>query len=146
MRWVMVALAAVGGMGGAGCSRDDETRKLLAADRTLATQHRIWRKTRQSLNSEKPNLNLIRSVAIYLCKRTRGRVAKNYAGPDKQEVLARLDALKAAYEAKVLSLIDRRSYEVVLKPGVTSRQVRDAFMEIDRDYRALEAMTPTPPE
>ena len=123
----------------AGCKSAPE--KLAAPDKLLARQHLLWRNARQTLAADKPNLMLLRSVEIYLCARTRSSVEAHYEGPDKEEILERLAALRQAYRAKVLSLVDPRSFAVRLKPGVTLERVRDAFMEVDKDYRQFEQLT-----
>jgi len=124
---------------GSGCRSAPE--KLADPDKLLARQHLLWRSARETLATDQPNLMLIRSVEIYLCARTRSSVEAHYEGPDKADILKQLDSLREAYRDKVISLVDPRSFAVHLKPGVTPAQLRDAFMEIDKDYRRFEQLT-----
>ncbi len=107
----------------------------------FARQHLLWRNARETLASDKPNLMLLRSVEIYLCARTLSAVDAHYEGPDKEEILKQLTSLREAYRGKVLSLVDPRSFAVRLKSNVTMGQLRDAFMEVDKDYRRFEQLT-----
>ena len=138
MQIAAVVLAACATLALAGC--EDKAKKLSSSEHLLAKQHEAWRNARESLRSSNPNLMYLRSVHIFLRGRTRRRVEKDYTRPDKQEVLAALDALKATYEADIMSRIDARSFQVTLRPGVTLAEVREAFEKSDAQYRRLEAM------
>ena len=123
------------------CGCRDKARQLSSAEHILAKQHEVWHNARESIRSAQPNLDYIRSVHIFLRGRTRRRVEKEYTGPNKQDILAQLDALKAAYETHVLSKIVAESYAVRLKPGVTLEDVRGAFDKLDEQYRRFQALT-----
>ena len=139
MRIRTAILAACATLALAGC--EDKAARLSSSEHLLARQHEVWRNARESLRSSEPNLMYLRSIHIFLRGRTRRRIEKDYTGPDKQEVLDALDALKADYEAKIMSRIDARSFQVTLRPGVTLGEIRAAFEKLDESYGELEAMT-----
>ena len=141
MRWtppiaIMLAMALTGLPG---C--EDKVKKLSSSDYLLVKQHETWRNTRKTLQKDQPDLSLFRSIHIFLGGRTRRRAQKDYTGENKQQVLAKLDSLKARYESEILTLFDLGPIVPTLKPGVTLAQLREAFGEVDKEYRQLEAMT-----
>ena len=123
----------------AGC--EDKRSRLSSSAYLLARQHETWNNTRRTLQDDQPNMGLFRSLHIFLRGRTRRRVAKDYTGPDKQQVLDQLDAVGALYQAEVLSLMDLSSPVPKLRGGVTVQQLREAFAKVDQEYRRLEAIT-----
>jgi len=135
--WALVALAA--GLALAGCK--DKMKELSSAERLLARQHKAWNNAREAFKADQPNLEYIRSVSMLLTGRTKRRVKKDYRGADKAEIMAKLDALSAAYQERVMPKVDVTTPKVVLRRGVTMEQLRAAFESLDEDYRALEAMT-----
>lgn len=134
---VLVAVCMLSGL----CGCADKAEQLSSSSHLLARQHEVWRRARESLASPSPNLMYLRSVHIFLRGRTRRAVEKDYARPNKEQVLAKLDALKAAYEAEIMSKVAPGSFEVRLRSGVALADVRAAFEKLDGPYRELEAMT-----
>ena len=137
--WTLVALAAILLIGPVGCK--DEATEMSKADTLLADQHEVWEGARETLHSGQPNLEMLRSVSMYIGGRTLKRVKKDYTGANKEEVIAKLEELKKAYEEKVASKVTMRSPMLQLKPGVTLEDVRKAFDELDGEYRAFQALT-----
>lgn len=135
--WAIAALAA--GLALAGCK--DKMKELSSAKRLLARQHKHWKRARESLKTDQPDLESIRMVSMLLTGSTKRRVKKEYRGADKAEIMAKLDALSAAFQERIISKVDVTAPKVVLRRGVTMEQLRAAFDSLDEDYRALEAMT-----
>jgi len=135
--WALVALAA--GLALAGCK--DKIKELSSAKRLMARQHKAWNNAREAFKADQPNLEYIRVVNMFLTGRTKRRVKKEYRGADKAEIMAKLEALNAAYQERVISKVDVTGAKVVLRQGVTIAQLREAFNSLDEDYRAFEAMT-----
>jgi len=137
--WILLAALSAAG----GC--EDKVETLSSPRHLLDLQHEIWHSARQSLASEKPKLNLLASAAGMLGQRTRRRIKKDYAGANKAEVLAKLDALSRAYFAEVMSKLRMTEAGAALAPGASLEDVRRAFARIDPAYRQFEAMTAPPP-
>ena len=135
--WALAALAA--GLALTGCK--DEIKDISSAKYLLAQQHKAWKNAREAFEADEPNLGFIRGVDMLLSGRTKRRVEKEYGGADKAEIIAKLDALSAAFQDRVLSKVDVGAAKVVLRRGVTMDELREAFESLDADYRALEAMT-----
>jgi hypothetical protein len=139
-RTVTVAAAGVlAALALAGCK--DEAKSLSNSGYLLKLQHEAWQNTRETLQSENPRLTMLHSVHVLLTRRTPRRVEKGYNGPDKEQLLAKLRSLASKYESEVASKVDMSGNEVRLRAGVTLEQVREAFMNLDPEYRELEAMT-----
>ena len=111
-----------------------------SGDYLLARQHAVWANARRSLQSAKPNLNLLRSIDLYLGGRTARRIAKEGDRPNKGKLLAALDDLDKAYRAGILSKVVLDKPQVKLKGGVKLDDVRRAFDKIDAAYKAFQAM------
>ena len=141
LRVVVALLAVVGGLlAAAGCK--DKTQEISRPEYLLAHQHRFWKMARETLHSDQPDLYVLVTIEEFLGYRTPRRVKKAYDGADKTEVLARLDALWTAFDAEVLSRLDRSLGLVRLKQGVTMDELRKAFDRVDSEYRTFEAMAP----
>ena len=123
----------------AGC--EDKAARKSTSKHLLALQHRFWRQSRETLRTEQPNLGPVMAVAGMVGERTRLRIVRDYTAANKDEVLAALDAISAAYQAEVLSKLETGPHTARLKAGVTVAQLRAAFDKIDKDYRKFEAMT-----
>ena len=146
LRIAAAALALAGMLAPAGCSRrKEQARRVSSARYLLDLQHKVWRNARQTLHSDRPNINKVAVVYSLLADRTRRRVEADYTGPDKAELLDRLDRLAKAYRDKVIAQLDMTGAVPALRAGVSADDVRKAFMEIDPDYRRLEAMSAPPP-
>lgn len=135
--WALVALAA--GLALAGCK--DKMKELSSAKRLMSRQHMHWKNVRESLKTDEPNLESIRVVSMLLIGQTKRQVKKKYRGADKAEIMAKLDALSAAFQEHIIPKVDVTAPKVVLREDVTIDQLREAFNSLDEDYRALEAMT-----
>ena len=136
---LMVAVMALGAAAMAGCK--DKAEEISGARSYLDDQHSAWRRARESLHSEKPNLELLRVVGFNFSGPMGRRLKQDYRGPNKGEVLKRFDALNTTYLAQITSKLDRRSAIARLRQGVTIEQVRQAFDAMDDDYRAFEELT-----
>ena len=134
---LLLSLAAIACVAG-GCK--DRIKEISTPEALLKRQHEIWAAARQSLRTDRPNLNLLRSLHKFLCYRTPRRVDKAYTGADKAEVLARLRTLGNAYIEGVYSKLDLTGGQVRLKRPVTVEQLRAAFDKLDPDYRAFQSM------
>jgi hypothetical protein len=122
----------------------DDRRKLCGisdAASLLAQQHTVWHNARATLQSPQPNVAQVAIVSALLGGRTRRRVEMDYAGPNKAEVLAKLDELSGAYQQQVMTKLDTTGPRPVLRAGVSIDVLRDAFMRLDPSYQQLEAMT-----
>ena len=119
-----------------------EAAEISSAAYLLARQHALWEAAGRSLRGEKPNLNLLRSIDMYLGGRTHRRLAKEYKGSDKEQVLDKLESLRKAYQANVLPQLELTSPSVRLKPGATLEKVRSAFEKVDAEYKSFRAMVP----
>ncbi len=122
-----------------GCK--DRAKEISRPEYLLTKQHEIWAQARESVHSDRPNLDIFRYVHRFLCYRTPRRVEKAYDGRDKQELLARLRAVGQAYEKHVHAMLDLTGGRVGLVRGATIEQLRQAFDKVDEEYRRLEAMT-----
>ncbi len=122
-----------------GCK--DRAEEISRPEYLLARQHKIWAQARESVHSDRPNLDIFRYVHRFLCYRTPRRVEKAYDGSDKEELLAKLRAVGQAYEKHVHAMLDLTGGRVGLIRGVTIEQLRQAFDKVDEEYRQLEAMT-----
>ena len=122
----------------------DEADELSSSEYVLGLQHKYWRMARQSLKSDRPNLDLLRAVERSLSGRSLRAVEQSYPRANKQEVMAKLKSISAAYAAEVLPKVDTRSPKVRLRPGATLQQVREAFAQVDIQYQELEALTAEP--
>jgi len=121
----------------------DETRRISSADYLLARQHKVWESAAKSLRSDRPNLNLLRSLDMRLDDTIRRMERKgDYTGADKDKVLAKLKEIRAAYKAQVASKLDFSPTDVALKSGVTLDQLREAFEGLQKDYQQLLALAP----
>ncbi|KKM16439.1 hypothetical protein LCGC14_1685790, partial [marine sediment metagenome] len=83
----------------------DKVKDISNSSHLLDMQHKLWEKTRQTLESSQPNLQYVPAVYKYLRIRTRRRVEKDYTGSNKQQVLAALDAIRKRYESEILSKV-----------------------------------------
>ena len=133
---VLVAALALAGCG-------DEAEEISNLDYLLPRQHALWEKARRTLASEQPNLNLLRSLEMYLAVRTPRRLDREYDGANKEQVLAKLAELTRAYQAEVLSKLVLQNPQVTAKAGVTIEQIRAAFEGLEADYQAFKAMLPS---
>jgi len=118
----------------------DRVKEISTPEALLKRQHEIWTAARQSLRTDRPNLNLLRSLHRFLCYRTPRRVAKAYTGADKTALLAKLRTLGEAYRKEVYAKLDLSGGQARLKRSVTVEQLREAFDKLDPDYRAFQAM------
>jgi hypothetical protein len=135
--WALVALAA--GLALAGCK--DEMKELSSAERLLAQQHEAWKNAREAFKADQPNLEYIRVVSMLLTGRTKRQVQKKYRGADKDEIIAKLDSLSAAFQERIVPKVELTAPKVVLRENVTIHELREAFNSLDAQYRELEAMT-----
>lgn len=136
---LIVALAAAGLFGLTGCK--DKAKELSAANAQLARQHKVWNNALASLRSEEPNLELVRA-AEGLLLRTHRRVGMDYPGANRQEVLDKLKGIADRFAAEVAPKVNLGAPLVVLRPGVTMDEVRDAFEKLNEEYQELVAMAP----
>ena len=143
-----VALLAAGVLAGAGLAGCDDRKRqadeLSSYDYILGLQHKYWNQARQSLQSDQPNLDLLRAVERLLSGRSMRSVQSNYDRPNKKAVIASLEAIQKAFSEEISPKVDTRSPKVQLRPGVTLGQLREAFERLDKDYRPFEAMTAPP--
>ncbi|KPK79406.1 MAG: hypothetical protein AMJ81_13290 [Phycisphaerae bacterium SM23_33] len=139
MRTITSIFAVLGLLALPGCR--GKTTSISNSDYLLGLLGEAWNNARESLQSDQPNLDLLRSVHVLLTQRAPSRLPKDYQGSNKQQVLDKLKALGDAYTAEVASKMDFLSQRVRLKEGVKLEHVRAAFMKLDKDYRELEAMT-----
>ena len=136
---ILAALLVVSLLAPAGCknkAKDISTPKYL-----LARLHEHWKAARETLESDQPNLGVLRTVNHFLRFRVPRRIEKQYGGRDKQQVLAKLRELGKAYRDQVQMKLDTRGNEVRLAPGVTLEQLRQAFAKLDEQYREFESLT-----
>ena len=134
---ITTTLAALGLLA-AGCGESAED--VSNSEYLLGLLQHSWNGARRSLNSQKPDLDPLRGVH-WMLQRTPRRIQKDYEGSNKQEVLAKLKALREAYEAEVVPKLELRGAQVKLQSGVSLAEVRKAFMALDPQYRQIEAMT-----
>ena len=133
----MAGFAALGVLA-AGCGESAEDVSNSAY--LLGLLQQSWNGAQRSLKSQNPDLDLLRAIHVLLSKRTPRRVRKDYTGANKQEVLAKLESLRDAYEARIVPKLNLRSPQVQLRSGATLEEVRKAFVELDPQYREIEAM------
>ena len=136
---LMVAVMALGAAAMAGCK--DEAKEISSARSYLDDQHSAWRRARESLHSDKPNLELLRVIGFNFSGPMGRRLRHDYPGSNRGEVLKRFGALKTTYLAEITSKLEPRSAVARLRQGVTIEQVCQAFDAMDADYRAFEEMT-----
>ncbi|OPX23988.1 MAG: hypothetical protein B1H04_03130 [Planctomycetales bacterium 4484_123] len=122
--------------GGCGESAEDVSN----SEYLLGLLHESWQNARKGLQSEQPDLGPLRAIHILLARRAPRRVQRDYHGPNKEEVLRRLHALRDAYEARIVPKLDLTQPEVRLQPGATVQEVKAAFMELDKAYRQIDAL------
>ena len=140
-RWVLVALVA-GPIALAGCK--DKAKEMSTADHLLGRQHRNWAQARETLRSAEPDTELVRAAGGLLGRTVR-RMKKDYAGPNKEEAIAKLEQLAGRYDAEIAPKLTMSAPRAVLVAGVTMDELRAAFDKLDEEYRAFEALT-TPKE
>ena len=131
--WALLGVAALGG-----CR--DRVKEISSSRHLLDHQHKLWARAEETLRSDSPNLEFFRALQPYINARTRRRVLKDYTASDRQQLLDKLDAVKEAYNARIVSLLDMGA-NVRLRGGVTMEQLREAFRAVDGEYRGLKAMT-----
>ena len=122
-----------------GCK--DKAEKITSPAYMLDLLSKRWAEARQTLQSDRPNLGVFRTVDHLLRFRLPRRIEKAYSGDDKQQLLERLRELGRAYADQIQSRLDMRGNEGRLAPGVTLEQFRHAFAGLDEQYRQLESMT-----
>ena len=123
----------------AGCK--NKTERITSPAYMLDLLSKRWAEARQTLQSDRPNLGVFRTLDHLLRFRLPRRIEKAYSGDDKQQLLGRLRELGRAYRDQIQSRLDMRGNEVRLAPGVTLEQFRHAFAGLDEQYRQLESMT-----
>ncbi len=141
MRVYLALIAAFVGLAiffWAGCGNEPE--RVSNSNYLLELLDRTWDNALQSLRSGNPNLDFIRSLDILLATRLVRRMNKDYEGADKEQAIAKLEALRDAFQAKVVSLVDLSAPTATLRPGVTIEQVRFAFEKLIPDYQAFQAL------
>ena len=125
----------------AGCDRTEQrAHQRSNAAFLLDLQHQVWRGARETLASDQPDVRKVAVVYSLLADRTARRVRRDYNGGDKAEVLRRLADLAEAYRTGVMSKLNMTGAVPAFKAGVGVAELRSAFMKIDPDYRAFEAM------
>ncbi len=134
-----VAMLVPGLLATAGCG--DEAANMSSADALLADLHEVWQNAQKTLQTDNPNLGVFMSVSSYLT-RARRRVETDYTGPNKEEVLAKLDALNSAFESQVASKLTMMDPQIRLKSGVTMEQLRASFASLGEVYQALKSVAP----
>ena len=134
------SLLAVAGLAAlaAGCGESAED--VSNSEYLLGLLHESWLNARKGLQAEQPDLGPLRAIHILLARRAPRRVQRDYHGPNKEEVLRRLHALRDAYESRIIPKLDLRNPEVRLQPGASLEELRAAFTELDKDYRQIEAL------
>jgi hypothetical protein len=99
-----------------------------------------WTNARTGLAAETLNLEPLRGVHVML-GRTYRRIQKDYTGPNKEQLLAKLAELNTVYEAHILPKLNLRDRAVSLAPGATVEQVRAEFKKLEPAYAEIEALT-----
>ncbi len=123
----------------AGCK--DKAEKITSPAYMLDLLSKRWAEARQTLQSDRPNLGVFRTVDHLLRFRLPRRIKKAYSGDNKQQLLGRLRELGRAYRDQIHSRLDMRGNQVRLARGVTLEQLRQAFAGLDEQYRQIESMT-----
>ena len=68
---------------------------------------------------------------------------KDYSGPNKEQAIAKLEAIRDGFQAEIMpKLVLDNPGQVTLKPGATLEQIRLAFDKLDEQYRDFQAMVP----
>ena len=135
----LAALLLAAMLAQAGCK--SKTEKITSPAYMLDLLSKRWGEARQTLQSDRPNLGVFRTVNHLLRFRLPRRIKKSYSGDDKQQLLEKLRELGRAYNDQIQSRLDMRGNEVRLAPGATLEQLRQAFAELDEKYRQIESMT-----
>ena len=99
-----------------------------------------WQAVRSDLPGSQPDLNVFRSIHDLLSRRVSQRIEKDYNAANKQQVLAKLEALRQGYEAGISARLDYQSPAVRLRSGATLDQIRKAFAELDVQYVEIERL------
>ena len=133
---LVAAAAALPGL--AGCTGEKEQKS--TATYLLDRQHGIWDNVRETLQSDSPNWNLLRTLNRAMTQ-TLNRLDKDYAKPNKDEVRAKLEAIQKAFEEQVCSKADLSKAKATPKKGVKPEEIRAAFDKLDKDYQQLKEMT-----
>jgi hypothetical protein len=134
----VLTLAALAVLATAGCRR--EVDRISSSDYMLDLLVGYWRRAREALKSEKPDLASFRAIQTNLRGRVQASVEAGYTGPNKQAVVDKLKVITAAYRAEVLTRLDTGSRVVQLRQGVKLADLRKAFEKVDREFRELEAL------
>ncbi|MFB3893744.1 MAG: hypothetical protein ACE15C_17155 [Phycisphaerae bacterium] len=123
----------------AGCKSTEK--EISEAAHLLAQQHAAWNAALEGCKKGQPDIGQIRTVGEYLYERTRRRVEIDYAGQNKQEVIALLKALGQAYSDTVMAKTVPTATSYALAPGATNQDICQAFLALDPKYQKLIEMT-----
>ncbi|HET6428408.1 MAG TPA: hypothetical protein VFJ30_08365 [Phycisphaerae bacterium] len=137
---VAAVLCSPWALGGCGRGR----KKASNSEYVLGLLHESWVNARAGLQKDPPDLGPLRGIHVMLGTRAPRRVEKDYAGPNKQQLLERLITLRDAYEAQIVPKLNLQGMEVVLQPPATADEVRIAFAELDKQYRQIEDLLNQP--
>ncbi len=130
------ALAAVGSvLLLCGCSKTAED--LSKPSHMFDVLSKTWAEAKATLQTDKPSLGQVAAVENVLYGPMRRTIEQEYTGPSKAEVLKKYDALAEGFKANVTPMLGRTGVAVVLNPGYTNQNVRDAFVKLDADFAAL---------
>jgi hypothetical protein len=134
----IVALAAGGLLVLCGCK--DKVEEISSCDYLLGRQHGNWRAARETIATDSPDLERVRTAGILL-RRVHDRIDTDYSGPDKEQVKAKVEQLAELFDGEIASRLNMRSPRAALAPGATIQDLRAGFEKVDKEYRVLEEMT-----
>jgi len=100
-----------------------------------------WKEAREALESGSSDLKPFFFIRRGLSDRTRNKLEDDYKGSNKDEVMAKFDAVREAYEKTIASKLNIGRGEVTVRRGVKLTQVKAAFDALDADVKALVKMT-----
>lgn len=137
MRATATAIVTAALLAWAGCGNKAESAS--NSEYLLGLLHESWVNARAGLQKDPPDLGPLRGIRVML-GRTPRRVDNDYGGANKQEVLAKLKALRDAYESRVVPMLDLRSQAVRLAPGADIGKLKATFSELDKQYTEIEGL------
>ena len=131
---VVLAMVAVA-LSFSGCG---QTAKELSAPPYLFQRLRDhWTAAKAELQRDKPDFGFVAAVQVDMSGPMWRRIDQEYTGPNKAEILKRHAALSATFESTISPMLSSTGYAIVLRPGYTKEQARDAFMKLDGDFEAM---------
>ena len=129
--WLSILLASLLLAGLAGCKgKADTMSEHLYFLRTL---DRRWETIRKSFQSDKPNISFC-SVLLRDLSGAVGAMKRTYTKPNRDEAIAKLEALTKTFQAELETKVDMRHSTIRLRPGATFAEVGEVMERGYQEY------------